>query len=682
MRSVVHDGACEVKRKKACACKFLAKRALGLDFEPIEGRVAALDSFPPFESLPAFDWDARPMMGVPASRPCSADAAPHDRLAIATMCGQSSIGDLDLLLRSVVLFEPEWRAVYLATDSIVRAWALQLKKRPRRLIPLLRLDGYPRGRAAMERAGLWQSFNLQKPQVMRHVLEQGHGGCLWVDADVFLVAPLPSVLDGPGSIDLGLSKQHINSNFEGMYGAYNSGYVLARSTAPLARQAGQKSHCVNRCVLRGAGVACRLFNSQELWEQLTLASNSSCCADQLALDMLTKSVPHFVELPRDQNVGWYQLSGTHNAAGRNVDASEFTCDTETRRIVWRAPNAPPLSLLSLHMHLGSPEGVIQLTHPRADYRTSALALKRITSALHDVLRRCGMHQLASFFVTDAFPYRLGDEFMLGSTRPVGSCINFPRSIACRYALSRAFGRDGDVSALTRSVEQYAHWRALTSKLGEAEKPPGRSLVIHVRLGDVATAKGCFKRASLCLLHGSTPYLEPRAFFAYVVKTLPVGVRNVVVVGSTQHIDPQVAEQYPGVNFENNSLDYLDSLTRFLHERNLSVSTRLNREADADVVYLCNARWLVCAGMSHFCTTMAYCALNSSHRTRVWLDSRIWLGNSATGSWHGNVLSPKSERRHRITMVNMTARSTRSSEAVSGIHGGKDVRRTPAHHRRA
>ena len=42
------------------------KRALGLDFELIEGRVAALDSFPPFESLPAFDWDARPMMGVPA----------------------------------------------------------------------------------------------------------------------------------------------------------------------------------------------------------------------------------------------------------------------------------------------------------------------------------------------------------------------------------------------------------------------------------------------------------------------------------------------------------------------------------------------------------------------------------------------------------------------------------------
>ena len=40
---------------------------------------------------------------------------------------------------------------------------------------------------------LWLEFQLEKAECMREALRAGHSGALFVDADVFLVAPLPGL---------------------------------------------------------------------------------------------------------------------------------------------------------------------------------------------------------------------------------------------------------------------------------------------------------------------------------------------------------------------------------------------------------------------------------------------------------------------------------------------------------
>lgn len=187
--------------------------------------------------------------------------------------------DAKRFFTSVALFEPD-ATVLVATSTTAAA---QIKK----AFPSLSirtyamLDAYQgHDRGDMVSSHLWASFNLVKSTILRKALaEAGGAGAWYMDADTFLLAPLPRV-----SAKVGLSDQRVPPNVVASYGRYNSGLLFVRSTDVL-----------------------------DVWEQAVPHARNPDARDQTALEdvwRLFSSEGQVVELGCGMDVGWYRFAGS------------------------------------------------------------------------------------------------------------------------------------------------------------------------------------------------------------------------------------------------------------------------------------------------------------------------------------------------------------------------------------
>jgi len=194
-------------------------------------------------------------------------------IAICTMATIGNLYELEKLLRSLELFAPNIPAVYAITD---RATAQELGKRFLREPPVIafpELDSFSLVDRHRMTTRTWREFNMKKASILERALIRGHEGALFMDADTFLLAPLPKL--GPEA--LGLSPHHIIPQKLEEFGEFNGGFVFVRDTKVL-----------------------------KSWQELAPVARGTCCQDQTALDGLARKFKHFA-FPSGVNVGWYQM---------------------------------------------------------------------------------------------------------------------------------------------------------------------------------------------------------------------------------------------------------------------------------------------------------------------------------------------------------------------------------------
>jgi len=334
------------------------KKALGQDF-PLADNLhdPSLSSFPPFETLSAYDWDARRVSASsgPAHPQSSVSLRteprqpafvhrqhePDKEMAICTLATEGALPELELLLWTLRLFQP-FSYVYIAADEAVagrlhNASAQDLLWLPESLVVVPMIDGdvvqaLSLGRKVMEAHGLWHRFQMAKVAILKKAFQDGFRSALYLDADSFLLAPLPSM----GLDVLGLSPHLCRSDLEQRFGMWNGGSVFVRNTAVL-----------------------------DAWLDVAGRARSTCCKDQTALEELAGLFPHF-SLHPGLNFGWYQLIGSYTRE-RKDQHRHLQCMTTAgdgcRRVYFKGRQ-----VISMHLHLSK--------YPK------------ISSHLRKVLREC------------------------------------------------------------------------------------------------------------------------------------------------------------------------------------------------------------------------------------------------------------------------------------------------------
>jgi len=566
------------------------------------------------------------------------------------VCTLATVGSLDDLALFMVSFMSAYTTtvpppIYLAADTSVAIWVRRERERsslPCRLTLVVSLDGFVGGRTSLTSAGMWTDFQMQKAVLLRRVLLDGHRSALFVDTDTFFLSPLPRLPPaGVYTRPLGLSMQRVGGNTSRLYGLWNGGAVFVSSVA-----------VVDAWVAASRADRPRSDRPKQ-W---------ACCADQLALDVLSDQLPYFMFDP-GFNFGWFQLVARLSPTGRD-ETGKIHCvqgkglwfgDTQLHSLHMHLPRmlagrdtSTKLPASSLHWLVKQVEAC---SHPSVvtllrSFRQGVVAGPGKNRALKEFMRTHSSKVSYSFTDTPYLgttsvgqgvclnsTYRLGDEYLLGGAEPdardrhekksdLSTCDCFPQSIGCEYAVNR--GAIGGKCMLVHSVRTWVA-RRLAGRQAVPAAPPKDAVLVHIRLGDTATSPRCFDDERACLWSSRSPYLSARPFYERVVESLAHGA-SVVIMGSLKHMDPTyITNAAPRATLHTNSRIYLDKVTRFFRARNLSLTTRLGGTPDDDFAFGCQAKRLVCGGSSHFCTTMAHCVLGFDASARVTLDSRTFLG---------------------------------------------------------
>lgn len=183
----------------------------------------------------------------------------NDAIAcVATMATVECADELALFLSSLRIFHPELPVVLGCSSSLLEAvegWG----RDPHGVTPLRRrmteligsraapqekhrlhvvpcLDAYGAGinRKSMESApGVWYptrhaDFMMEKAHLVDHALHLGFPNAAFLDCDITLLAPLPTV---PSDCCVGLSPHDIDPSLERLFGKYNGGFVFVRDPA-------------------------------------------------------------------------------------------------------------------------------------------------------------------------------------------------------------------------------------------------------------------------------------------------------------------------------------------------------------------------------------------------------------------------------------------------------------------
>jgi len=236
-------------------------------------------------------------------------------MAICTLATGDNLQELSKLMQSIMIFYPR-SSIFVAGDGrveeYIHAYFSALNVTVVRL-----LDKYGKiDRDAMWELGTWTAFQMEKASILEHALRAGSPSVLYVDADTIFMGRLPQF--GPEAF--ALSPHLISMQMEKDFGTFNGGYLFARSLSPLSDW--------------------RAF--AERVETQVKGTKSSCCVDQLALDLLAKS-EHSTMHP-GVNVGWYQIVATHNRKHSNRVA-DLRCDAGFLKI-------GDTRIYSIHVHTG------------------------------------------------------------------------------------------------------------------------------------------------------------------------------------------------------------------------------------------------------------------------------------------------------------------------------------------
>jgi len=211
-----------------------------------------------------------------------------DDVALCTMSNGFS-PELQRLLHSIELFNPKAQ-VYVGTTTAMDA---ELKK----AFPSLKLDSRPimdkytgLNRDQMTEKHLWTQMNSEKTEILRAALKAGHAGAWYIDADAYLLAPLPAM----GASALFLSPHLTNDYTNKNVGSYNGGCLFVRNTDVL-----------------------------DEWKRVAPSARSKCCQDQTALEALATKF-HAANMSCGVNVGWYQMNKRLNPEGVDL-YDKFSC---------------------------------------------------------------------------------------------------------------------------------------------------------------------------------------------------------------------------------------------------------------------------------------------------------------------------------------------------------------------
>jgi hypothetical protein len=240
-------------------------------------------------------------------------------MKIVTLATGGALKDLCLLLKTLELWyagrkEPE---VFLYTDDTtaeqVPAYkgTLHLKKA---------LNAYTGlNRQQMESMkgkiynSLWTDFMCEKISALRWAFAEADPGAegLWfLDADICLFGPLPSV---PGGCDVGLAPHLIRPGDEAKYGRFNGGFLWIREPRLL-----------------------------DVWAQ---ATHSSRFFEQAALETVAAECQSLYEFPIQNNFGWWRMFQSLESAESMVTKFGFN-----RRGTGIGLTFDGSALLSVHTH--------------------------------------------------------------------------------------------------------------------------------------------------------------------------------------------------------------------------------------------------------------------------------------------------------------------------------------------
>ena len=195
-------------------------------------------------------------------------------MRIATLATSGALKDLQTLLWTIRQWHPD-AEVFLGTDTETAAKLTDKSLHVRTI-----LDAYTDlTRKDMEAMSgrkyptLWHDFMMEKATVLEWALEETKEGVWFLDADICLLAPLPT----PTDIDLMLSPHMIRPVDERRYGKFNGGFLWIK----------------DRKVL-------------DIWRRATYGSRFY---EQAALEDVWGSVAEDrrAEFPIQDNFGWWRF---------------------------------------------------------------------------------------------------------------------------------------------------------------------------------------------------------------------------------------------------------------------------------------------------------------------------------------------------------------------------------------
>jgi len=178
-------------------------------------------------------------------------------------------------------------------------------------------------------------------------------------------------------------------------------------------------------------------------------------------------------------------------------------------------------------------------------------------------------------------YRLGDLFYESSNpKETASYMKFffPHSVAAKYL--NACSRKSDMPALLHIVDspEYAAY----------ERPSPKAVIVHLRLGDV-------------LYKNKPGYMHNDGYYQrHATKMVKEGLTSVVLVTGDHRILQKAALDMDGAAGQlNSSTTQTEKRTQKIEnmfkEHGLTVTKRINYNADCDLVYMANARTFVESG---------------------------------------------------------------------------------------
>jgi hypothetical protein len=177
-------------------------------------------------------------------------------------------------------------------------------------------------------------------------------------------------------------------------------------------------------------------------------------------------------------------------------------------------------------------------------------------------------------------YRLGDTFYEDhSAIPEFTQFYFPESIATKYLKSKS--KKHDLPAMLKLIEgpEYAHY----------EKPAADTVVVHLRLGDALLRNKDY------LLRNDTYYNKAAK------RMLKNNIKSVVLVTGDHKIKQRAtltgAKHYSrdSDSMEKMTKERVQHIEKLFQKNGLTVSKRINYNADCDLVYMANSHSFLQAG---------------------------------------------------------------------------------------
>ena len=178
-------------------------------------------------------------------------------------------------------------------------------------------------------------------------------------------------------------------------------------------------------------------------------------------------------------------------------------------------------------------------------------------------------------------YRLGDMLRLGIESPNGGTIGDEY----KELRETLFLKDVPPLPGAMAVNHGVVMSIIEREKYKDIKPLDDVIVVHLRLGDVMEVLDV---SADVVLNGPPVniYLYNLEYYKNIIQQLPTSIKNMVFVyGNHRH----------GIFDFEKSTEYIKILKNFFESKGYNVTTRSNKDADLDFVYMCNSKHFVKSG---------------------------------------------------------------------------------------